>query len=447
MAGQLTTADVYLWGTPVGSVTWDPAKELAHFTYSDQFLSIDIDAAPLTMPRHRRHFAFPELNANVFRGLPGFLADSLPDKFGNAVIDAWVEHQGWRPDCLDPVERLLLIGTRGMGALEYLPNPAKSFSVNHFSTTEGRGQYPLDLPTLIELINMILCGSYQVSSPESRVGLADTLNTLFQIGISADGSRAKAVVAWNPGLENVLPGDLVAPEGADYWLIKFDGITDNKDKEASDPQGWGLIEYAYYLMAKAAGIELMECRLLHENGRRHFITRRFDRTHNGEKIHRQSLCAMGHMDFDAAGAYSYEEALRIMQNLGMHKAALEEQFRRMVFNVVARNHDDHPKNIAFLMDRHGEWSLSPAYDLTFAYNPQGHWTNRHQMSINGKRDNFALSDFHDVARRFALPRELADAIIQQVTDAVVQWPLFAEPLGIEPGQLKEINTNLRLNIT
>jgi serine/threonine-protein kinase HipA len=430
---EMALVHVHLWGIHIGSVSWDRRRQLGHFTYSSQFRERGIEVAPVTMPLSRRTFSFPELNANVFKGLPGFLADSLPDRFGNAVIDAWLAREG-RSD-LTPVERLRLIGDRGMGALEYLPGLIPQ-SDSHAQS--------LNIAGLVSMINRIIASPG--SDPVIDNGDARDLECLLQIGISADGARAKAVIAWDPTSDVIWPGHRQAPAGCGYWLLKFDGVTGNRDREAEDAQGYGLIEYAYHLMALEAGIQMSECRLLAENGRRHFVTRRFDRTSTGEKIHRQSLCALGHMDFDALGSYSYEQVMAIIQKLELPSDALKEQFRRMVFNVLARNHDDHPKNIAFLMDARGSWSLSPAYDLTFAYNPRGRWTNQHQMSLNGKRDNFTYADLRAVARRFAIADDLSASTIQQVADAVAQWPRFARRAGVDAETIDTIAKCFRLNI-
>ncbi len=430
---ELTPIHVHLWGAHIGSVSWDSHRQLGHFTYSPEFRERGIAVAPITMPLSRRTFSFPELNANVFKGLPGFLADSLPDRFGNAMIDAWLAWKGRSK--LTPVERLCLIGDRGMGALEYSPPLIRR------PPDDWQAQ-SLDIARLVGMINRILASPGR--NPATNASDARDLETLLQIGISADGARAKAVIAWDPASDQIWPGHRQAPAGCGYWLLKFDGITGNRDREAEDPQGYGLIEYAYYLMARAAGIQMSECRLLAEDGRRHFVTRRFDRTPAGDKLHRQSLCALGHMDFDAIGRHSYEQVLEIIQTLALPADALSEEFRRMVFNVLARNHDDHPKNIAFVMDREGTWSLAPAYDLTFAYNPEGHWTRQHQMTLNGKRDNFTSGDLLAVARRFAIAD--ATAVIQQVAEAVARWPEFAEEAGVDADTTDKIGRCLRLGI-
>lgn len=434
---QPATTDVYLWGRTLGTVTWNPSRKLGEFEYAPEFRESGLEVAPITMPLGTQTFCFPELNTQVFEGLPGFLADSLPDKFGHTILNAWLNSQpGVAGRHLNSVERLRCIGTKGMGALEYSPGIGE----------HSQDADVLDLRALVNFSNAVLAEPGNSTRFVGSEDLRRAMQSMMKVGISADGSRAKAVIAWNPETGEVRCGHSRAPEGYGYWLLKFDGVTGNRDKEAVDPQGYGLIEYAYHLMAVSAGIHMEECRLLHENGRRHFITRRFDRTPQGDKIHRQSLCAMAHMDFDAAGAYSYEQVMEIIQRLALPEATLEEQFRRMVFNVLARNHDDHPKNIAFLMDPRSQWRLSPAYDLTFAYNPEGQWTNQHQMSLNGKRDGFSYADFSAVASRFSLSSQRADTIIQQVAEAVSRWRHFAQEAGVAEHQINEVAVCLRLNL-
>jgi serine/threonine-protein kinase HipA len=274
---------------------------------------------------------------------------------------------------------------------------------------------------------------------------ADAMREILRVGTSAGGARAKAVIAWNPNTNEVRSGQVDAGDGFEYWLLKFDGVSGNKDKELDDPQGYGAVEYAYAQMARAAGIAVAECRLLEDSGRRHFMTRRFDRLEGGGKLHMQSLAAMAHLDFNNRYANSYEQALLTMRRLGLPMAALEEQFRRMIFNVVARNHDDHVKNIAFLMDREGAWRLSPAFDITWSYNPAGAWTAHHQMSINGKRDDFVFADFEACARTMSINRGHVRTILEEVNGAVRDWPRFAEAAGVEPRWREAIDPTLQLS--
>ncbi|MCX7247570.1 MAG: HipA domain-containing protein, partial [Burkholderiales bacterium] len=271
------------------------------------------------------------------------------------------------------------------------------------------------------------------------------LNDILRVGTSAGGARAKAVIAWNRETNEVRSGQIAAGDGFNYWLLKFDGVAGNKDKELEDPKGYGAIEYAYYLMARAAGITMSECRLLEENGRRHFMTRRFDRLAGGEKLHMQSLCALAHFDFNQAGAYAYEQAMLTIRQLNLSMTTIEEQFRRMVFNIIARNQDDHVKNIAFLMDKQGQWSLAPAFDMTYSYNPSGSWTAAHQMTLNGKRNGFTPQDFEACAKVALMKRGRAKTIIDEVRAAVVRWPEFATQAQVADEWRAEIQSSHRLS--
>ena len=275
-------------------------------------------------------------------------------------------------------------------------------------------------------------------------GREDALRDILRVGTSAGGARAKAVIAWNPKTNEVRSGQVKAGKGFEYWLLKFDGVSGNKDKELEDPKGYGLIEYAYYLMALDCGIDISECRLFKENGRSHFMTRRFDRLATGEKLHMQSLCALAHYDFNMAGAYSYEQALLVMRQLQLPMQAIEQLFRRMVFNIVARNQDDHVKNIAFLMNKAGEWSLSPAFDMTYSFNPSGAWTASHQMTMNGKRDHFTLEDFNACAKTASMKRGRAAKILAEVQATVSKWPSFAETAGVPDVVREKIQRTLNL---
>lgn len=418
----MTIAEVKLWGKSIGAVSWDESIGLAHFEYDPGFVHSGIEVAPLTMPLSKKIYSFPALPRETFRGLPGLLADSLPDDFGNALINVWLAKQGRSPETFNPVERLCYTGTRGMGALEYLPFQGPF---------TGKSEL-IDVKALVEIASKILTkqNSLQGSfDPEIR---EDSLQDILRVGTSAGGARAKAIIAWNQKTNEVRSGQVKAGKGFSHWLLKFDGVSGNRDKELEDPAGYGLIEHAYYHMAKKAGIDMEESRLLKENGRSHFMTRRFDRTASGQKIHMQSFCAMEHFDFKKAGAHSYEQALRAIRKLGMPMAIIEEQFRRMAFNIIGRNQDDHVKNIAFLMDKSGNWYLSPAFDMTYSYNPQGDWTSRHQMSLNGKRDNFTIEDFKACAKNASMKRGRAEEIVRQVQELVLQWKHFADKSGVPP---------------
>lgn len=408
-------AEVRLWGRTIGAVSLEEGRDIAAFQYDRDFARSGIELSPLVMPLSEQVYQFSALPRNTFHGLPGMLADSLPDKFGNALIDAWLATRGRTPESFNSVERLCYTGKRGMGALEFAPalgpKPGKAAKI--------------EVDALVRLAGEVLTHRGDLQGHFHAAGKEKALRDILRVGTSAGGARAKAVIAWNRETNEVRSGQIAAGVGFDYWLLKFDGVAGNKDKEMEDPKGYGTIEYAYHLMAKAAGIAMTECRLLEENGRRHFMTRRFDRLEHGEKLHMQSLCALAHFDFNQAGAYAYEQALLTIRQLKLPMAAVEEQFRRMVFNVVARNQDDHVKNIAFLMDKQGRWSLAPAFDVTYSYNPSGAWTAMHQMSLNGKRDGFTAGDFEACAKAALMKRGRAAAVIEEVTTAVQRWPEFA----------------------
>lgn len=408
-------AEVRLWGRTIGAVSLDEGREVAAFQYDADFARSGIELSPLVMPLSERVYESPALPRKTFQGLPGLLADALPDKFGNALIDAWLATQGRAPESFSAVERLCYTGTRGMGALEFAP----------VLGPKPRKASKLEVDALVRLAGEVLTHRGDLLGHFHEAGKEQVLRDILIVGTSAGGARAKAVIAWNRATDEVRSGQIAAGEGFDYWLLKFDGVEGNKDKELEDPKGYGAIEFAYHLMAKEAGITMSDCRLLEENGRRHFMTRRFDRLAGGAKLHMQSLCALAHFDFNQAGAYSYEQALLTIRQLKLPMAAVEEQFRRMVFNVVARNQDDHVKNIAFLMNQQGEWSLAPAFNVTYSYNPSGSWTAAHQMPLNGKRDGFTLADFEACAKAALMKRGRAGRIIEEVQDAVKRWPEFA----------------------
>lgn len=425
-----TAANVFLWGRRIGAVAWNPERQLAEFEYTPSFIDEGFDISPLVLPRHRGIFSFPGLNPDTFRGLPGLLADSLPDRFGNALIDVWLARQGRSPDDFSAVERLCYIGSRGMGALEFKPALVRQAT----KTT------PIEIAELTNLANRILNDrqNLEVNLEESE---EEALNTIIRIGTSAGGARAKALIAWNASTGKVRSGQVTPPPGFGQWILKFDGVS---DRALGDPQGYGRIEYAYYRMAMDAGIEMMESRLLEEGSRAHFMTKRFDREEGGSKLHMQSLCGLAHYDYNLAGANGYEQVLAILNKLELGYSALEEMFRRMTFNVIARNQDDHTRNIAFTMDADGKWKLSPAFDLTWAYNRNSRWTNLHQMSINGKRDGITREDLMSVARRFGIRR--AARIIGEVTETVRNWPTYAEMAGISEERMNYIAKTHRMDI-
>ncbi len=428
-------AKVQLWGRTIGAVSLEEGSEVAAFEYDPDFARSGIELSPLIMPLSGQVYQFPALPRTTFHGLPGLLADSLPDKFGNALIDAWLATQGRTSESFNAVERLCYTGTRGMGALEYAP----------VMGPKPRKASKIKVDALVRLAGEVLTHRGDLHGHFHEAGKEQALRDILSVGTSAGGARAKAVIAWNRATNEVRSGQIAAGEGFDCWLLKFDGVAGNKDKELEDPKGYGAIEYAYHLMAKAAGISMSECRLLEENGRRHFMTRRFDRLAGGAKLHMQSLCALAHFDFNQAGAYSYEQALLTIRQLGLPMASVEEQFRRMVFNIVSRNQDDHVKNIAFLMNQQGEWSLAPAFDVTYSYNPSGSWTATHQMTLNGKRDGFAMADFEACAKAALMKRGRAATIIEEVQAAVRRWPEFAAEAALADEWRDKIQKSHRLS--
>lgn len=427
-------ARVQLWGRTIGAVSLEDGRDVATFQYAPDFARSGIELSPLVMPLSERVYEFPALSRTTFHGLPGLLADSLPDRFGNALIDAWLATRGRAPESFSAVERLCYTGTRGMGALEFTP----------VLGPRARKASTVAVDALVQLAGEVLTHRHDLRGYFHAAGKAQALRDILRVGTSAGGARAKAVIAWHPETHEVRSGQVPAGEGFEYWLLKFDGVAGNKDKELDDPRGYGAIEYAYYLMATAAGIRMSECRLLEENGRRHFMTRRFDRLAGGGKLHMQSLCALAHFDFNAAGAYAYEQALLTIRQLNLPMAAVEEQFRRMVFNIVARNQDDHVKNIAFLMNKQGEWSLAPAFDVTYSFNPSGAWTASHQMTMNGKRDGFTMADFAACEKAALMKRGRAAKIVAEVQAAVARWPEYAKEASLSKKWINKIQNTHRL---
>jgi serine/threonine-protein kinase HipA len=431
-----TTAEVRLWERTIGAVSLEDGAAIATFEYDPVFTGSGIEVAPLLMPLFNRLYSFPALKLETFHGLPGLLADSLPDRFGNALIDAWLARAGRSPESFNAVERLCYTGTRGMGALEYRPATRLPAST---STS-------IEVDKLVALASEVLTHRSNLQGWLHEEGQDVALRDLVRVGTSAGGARAKAVIAWNPKTNEVRSGQVKAGNGFEYWLMKFDGVSGNRDKELEDPKGYGAIEHAYYKMAIDAGITMSPCRLFEENGRRHFMTKRFDRLDSGGKLHMQSLCGMAHFDFNQAGAYGYEQALQVIRRLDLPMAAVEEQFRRMVFNIVARNQDDHVKNIAFLMDRSGNWSLAPAFDMTYSYQPGGQWTATHQMTLNGKRSDFTREDFKSCANSASMKRGRAETIIEEVRVVVKKWRDYADESRVIPQQRDKIQTALRVDI-
>lgn len=427
------TANVKIWNIPVGAVAWNPATGIGSFEFKKSFLATLWDLAPLTMPSkesQNRIYRFTDLrNSHTFKGLPGLLADALPDKYGNALIDAWLTRQGRVTGSLNPVEMLCFIGKRGMGALEFEPPEPKT------DNTATK----LEISNLVKVANDILAGRTTFSAnltAHDEKGLLDIL----KIGTSAGGARAKAVIAYNVETGEVRSGQADAPNNFTHWLIKFDGVTDTQFGATS---GYGRIEMAYHLMAKDAEIEMTECRLFEENGSAHFMTRRFDREQGQGRLHVQSFCAMRHFDFNDINSYSYEQLFETMRLLALPYPQAEQVFRRMVFNVISRNCDDHTKNFSFIMDKSGTWKLSPAFDVCHAYRPGSVWVSQQSLSVNGKRQNITRNDLLSVAKQMNIKK--ADSIINHINDIVQQWEMYAEQVHVSPKLTMAIKNTL-LNI-
>lgn len=422
---MVNLAKVYIWGEYAGAVLWNENTASATFEYEPSFVNKGWDLSPLMMPiNENRAHSFRNLSKDTFMGLPGLLADALPDSYGKALLDRWLVSLG--RTFANPVERLCYQSKRSMGALEFIP---------------AKDDY-LDKSSVIEISSLVQVAAEVLSDKSNletnlKEDTKEALINIIKVSTSAGGQRAKAVIAYNDTTGEVRSGQLDAAEGFDHWLLKLDGVT---NAVLGDPQHYGKIEYAYYKMALKAGIEMTECRLLEENGRSHFMTKRFDRRGGNEKIHMQTLCGMAHYDYKMLHAYSYEQAFQVMRRLRLPYGQAEQMFKRMVFNVIARNQDDHTKNISFLMDRTGTWMLSPAYDMSWAYNPKGEWTSHHQMSINNKWDNITRTDLLSVAEAMHIKK--ADSIINEICDAVSMWPIVAKELDIPYNMIAMIDDTL-----
>lgn len=420
---MITTAFVHMWKKRIGAVAWDVEQELGSFEYAPEFLENNGDPSPLKMPvsdAAGRIFSFAELRGNsTFKGLPGLLADILPDRYGNALINEWLATQGRPADSLNPVEMLCFIGSRGTGALEIEPaEPQRSDKATR-----------IELGSLVDIAEKILTGRKDfrtnVAADEEKA-----LQDILKIGSSAGGARAKALIAYSPKTGEIRSGQAGAPKGFTHWIIKFDGVT---DKQFGASSGYGRVEMAYHLMAVDAGIEMTECRLLEENGRAHFMTRRYDRDPEQGKIHVQSFCALQHYDFNDVELYSYEQLFETMRLLGLPYPQAEQLYRRMVFNVMGRNCDDHTKNFEFTMDKTGAWKLSPAFDMCHAYRPGSDWVSQHALSINGKRKDITRNDLLKVAEQMNVKK--AKSIVQQVSEVMSSWKEYADRVEVD-GQLK-----------
>lgn len=432
----MTDARVILWNREIGAISWLDDRQIGVFQFTSDFVDSGIQISPIMMPLRNMPYEFPLLSKETFKGLPGLLADSLPDSFGNAVIDSWLAIQGREAESFNPVERLCYIGTRGMGALEFKP-------ALRITPT---GSNVLEVAKLVELSNIVLNDRQALSGYFNGEDDRDSLGDILRVSASAGGARAKAIIAWNPKTNEFRSGQVDLPSDFEYWILKFDGVSNYQDKNITDPLGYGKIEYVYYLMAKQAGIEMAKSRLHHEGGRSHFMTKRFDRTEGGKKIHMLSLSAMVHVDYNQPGLFSYEQTIHVMHKLGMTQKEKEQLVLRAMFNVIGRNQDDHVKNIAFLMDKSGRWFLSPAFDLSYSYDPYGYWTNQHQMSINGKRDQFEVEDLLNLATITGIKENKAKEMIENVILAIKSWPELAEKSHVERERIMKIQSTHRLKL-
>ncbi len=428
----ILTAEVRLWGSRIGVAYWNGEDRLAVFEYEPRFVGSGIEVSPVVMPLRRGPYSFPELSrpGSDFKGLPGLLADSLPDSWGYQLLNAALEARGRPANSFNPIEQLCYVGSRGMGAIEFEP-----------ATHASADSVPVDVDWIAELAARVVAQREALTTRLDPDGLDD----LIRVGSSVGGQRAKALIAWNPDTNDMRSGQVDAPTGYTQWILKFDGLMHDGSR-LGDPVGWGRVEYAYAAMADACGIVMSPSRLFRDDsGRAHFMTRRFDRGSGDTKWHVQTLSAMGHFDYNQAGLVGYEDAMDILIRLDAPFRDIEQLFRVMVFNVVGRNQDDHTKNISFVMDAQGAWRIAPAYDLTWSYNPEGAWTSSHQMSVNGKRSDFTRADLVAVGRRYGVSRP--EAVVRSTIDVFSSWPQFAREADV-PGILAGmVGDSLRLDLT
>ena len=426
-------AYVHIWGTFVGVVRWDAARQFASFQFDKSFLEKKWDISPIKMPlsNGNRIYNFPELQPSkngtddAFKGLPGLLADSLPDKYGNLLIEAWLAQNGRPPNSMNPVEKLCFIGSRGMGALEFEPAQLKA----------GKNTFSVEIASLVNVAKKILS---ERTNFEINVNTDEqAMKELLKIGTSAGGARPKAVIAFNRKTKEVRSGQTRVPKGFEHWLIKLDGVS---GEQFGGSHGWGRVEYAYYLMAKECAIEMTECELLEENHRAHFMTKRFDRQENNIRHHIQTLCAIQHFDYNDIYGYSYEQVFQTMRLLRLKYPEAEQMFRRMVFNVLATNCDDHTKNFSFRLKQDGEWKLVPAYDVCYSYDPENVWVNQQTLSINGKHRNLRKEDLMTVAKANNIKN--GKIIIEEINTVVKNWKDFANRAKVRQELLQTIQNNL-----
>ena len=426
------TAEVILWGTRIGIIHQDISKAYTSFEYDENFVNSGIELSPLRMPLSKNIYEFPTLLGDPFYGMPGLVADSLPDRFGNAVIEQWLTSLGKSLSDFTAIDRLCYTGKRGMGALEYVP-----------ASTDIK-----DIDENINVREMVKFASDILSNRENislKANDSLTYSQLVQVGSLAGGARAKALIAWNEATNEIRSGQMQLGAGYDYWLMKFDNVSKNGDHGLEDKPEYTLIEYAYYLMARACGITMNECRIYNSEGDSHFMTKRFDRE-NGKKLHMQSLGALAHISYQEPGVCGYELAAMYMKEIGLSYKEIEQFYRRMVFNCLAVNQDDHVKNISFIMDRSGKWMLSPAYDITFSYNPSNKWLRAHQMNINGKTTEIELFDLLEAGAKMGIKERRCKDIINEIGIKVSGFKSFAEQVGIKEKTYNYINSVIEANM-
>lgn len=430
----MSTATVKLWGTPIGYIAMRDDEPFARFQYDPAFADFKVQPAPLMMPVDGRTiYRFPELHPRSFHGMPGLIADSLPDKYGQRLINIWLAQTGRQPQQFNAVDRLCYTGRRGMGALEFEPAQRPELAQDK----------RLEVDQLTELASLAFADKQSLDTQFSNSHSEQALLDILSVGTSAGGARAKAVIAFNPKTKQVRSGQLALREGFEHWLIKFDGVAFSGDWGVADPAGYGLLEYSYYLMAKQCGINMMESRIFAENGRHHFMTRRFDRDSGGDKKFVQTFAALCHYDYYLSGQYSYEQLFLLMKQLELPMAAIEEQFRRVVFNLVGCNQDDHVKNFSFMMDRAGKWDISPAYDL--CHSEGSDFTRAHQLSINGKTNDFDYADIKHLAEYAGLPQGRGRQVLKQTQEVFANWQGTAMELGIPQRLQDHVLATLRLD--
>jgi serine/threonine-protein kinase HipA len=422
----------------VGAVSFNTNTQMGAFEYFPSFIKTGIELSPIKMPLAKKIYAFPEIDHNTFKGLPGLIADSLPDDFGNTVMNAWIASQGKSTSDITPLQRLQYTGMRGMGAVSYSP-ATKRKNLN--------ASQPIHIESLIAIAQEVLDKREQFNVNLSNKGQEDkaAMMSLMSVGMSAGGARPKAVLAFNDNFTQVRSGQTNAPKGFTHYLMKFDGVSEhNKNQETfGDPMGYGAMEYTYHLLAKECGIDMMPCHLLNEGKRRHFITERFDRNGN-EKTHVQTLNGLEHVSYKQIGSYSYAELFNTARKLKLSPDDAMQLFKRMVFNVVSRNHDDHAKNFGFLLSSDNTWQLAPAYDLAYSYKPNSHWVSKHWMTLNGKQDNFTRDDFYSFEKLSPIfTKRNIDNVLNQTIDAVSKWDKLASEQDVPGSLIKEISQNLR----